>query len=113
MNFMQKTYTNLKFEIFEEVAIEAFSKAWFSFQIYNSKEGKISLTPSMADSVSTTLRTEGLQAKQELVDLRVAVGNILNVKKALMWIECWLMNLIGYEGWFAYKAHLKIGLVVV
>lgn len=41
------------------------------------------------------------------------VGNMLSVKKALMWIECWLMNLVGYEGWYNYKGQLKIGLVIV
>jgi len=41
---LANTYTTLSFPYFYNLVTEAFSKAWFSYEIYNSKEGVIALT---------------------------------------------------------------------
>ena len=49
----------------------------------------------------------------ELVDIRISVGNLNAVTKSLIWIECFLNNLKGYDDSRWYYTYFEQGLQVV
>lgn len=47
------------------------------------------------------------------MDLRVSVGTTKAVRKALIWVECFLSNVAGYEGWADYISYFEVGPYIV
>jgi hypothetical protein len=77
--FLKENYSSLNFDIFRDLVVLVFNHAWFCFNIY---ERDVYLTQGFNDGKG-----------QELQDCRVMPATEKHVRNALIWVECYLMNL--------------------
>ena len=108
-------YTTISFEFFKEIVESAFVIAWFSFQIYNSKDGTVCISERSVHIIEPVHLTGKTLHEASLVDLTVSVGTLAAVDKALAWVDCLISNLFLYEDYTNNKYHgiYEFALVVV
>ncbi len=108
-------YTTISFEFFKEIVESAFVISWFSFQIYNSKNGTVYISERSVNIIEPVHLNGKTLHEVSLIDLTVSVGTLLAVEKALSWVDCLISNLFLYEDYTNKKYHgiCKFALVVV
>lgn len=108
-------YTTISFELFKEIVESSFVFAWFSFQIYNSRDGAVCISERSVHIIESVNLTGKTLHEVSLIDLHVSVGTLSAVDRALAWVDCLISNLFLYEDYTnnKYLNVYEFALVVV